>query len=458
MPHPGVVLRTGELSIAPGPTERSSRAPQLTLLAVLAVFVALSTLIAVKTPAWEAADEPGHVENIETLASGHAYVIPSTCRPDHPKEAELLECAGDEVHQPPLYYLIVAGWQKIVGLAPRAPLSDAVNPAIYLAPGEAFLVHTEADHSFILWLRLLNVGLGALTILVVFFAAKLVTEDEWTPVVAAAVVGAFPHFVFHSAFVTNDNLVNLLGAALIYLALRFTQRPSWKWMTAVGACFGLLIATKLSALPLGLLIIALSLLATGWRRRIGFTAAGLVSALVVSSWFLAWNWAHYGDPLARHATARYLASDGGFGTVDGRPYVVSDPLGLIFNTVPRTIDRTIFYESGWSPFHWPGWVGLVITIVIGYVMLVGLRTGRADRRQLAILGTTVVLGLLCVWLVSFQANDSSRYALVSFGAFAILLALALERWRLPIRFVLPALGVVGTLIAFDANVLAVHWT
>jgi 4-amino-4-deoxy-L-arabinose transferase-like glycosyltransferase len=405
---------------------------------VLVVFIALSTLIAVKTPAWEANDEPGHVENIETLVSGHAYVIPSTCHPDRPNDAELLQCAGDEVHQPPLYYLLMAGWQKVVGLAPRAPLSDAVNTAVYFAPGETLLVHTEADDSFIRWLRLPNVALGALTILVVFFAAKLVTEDEWTPVVAAALVAAFPLFVFRSAFVTNDNLVNLLAAVLVYLALRFTLRPKWQWMAAVGACFGLLIATKLSALPLGLLIIGLSLLVSGWRQRIGFAVVGCASALLVSSWYLAWNWVHYGDPLAQTATAHYLASDGALGTLHGRPYVVSDPLWLVFDSVPRTVARTVFYESGWSTFHWSAWLGLVVAVVIGGVLVVGMKVSLADRRQVAILATTVILGLLSVWLIAFQTStDSARFALMSIGAFAILLALALERWRLPVRFVLP---------------------
>lgn len=50
--------------IPPGHTGR--RAPIVALLVVVAVFTTLAGVIAVDTPAWEAADEPGHVENIET--------------------------------------------------------------------------------------------------------------------------------------------------------------------------------------------------------------------------------------------------------------------------------------------------------------------------------------------------------------------------------------------------------
>jgi hypothetical protein len=47
--------------------------------------------------------------------------------------------------------------------------------------------------------------------------------------------------------------------------------------------------------------------------------------------------------------------------------------------------------------------------------------------------------------------------LVGLAAIAALAALGVERWRLPVRFVLPAMGLIGTLVAIQQNVLAVHW-
>ena len=39
-----------------------------------------------------------------------------------------------------------------------------------------------------------------------------------------------------------------------------------------------------------------------------------------------------------------------------------------------------------------------------------------------------------------------------------LAALGLERWRLPVRFLLPLAGLIGTVVAIQQDVLAVHWT
>jgi hypothetical protein len=43
-------------------------------------------------------------------------------------------------------------------------------------------------------------------VVLTFLAARALTLDPWTPVVAAAVVAFWPRLVFSSAFVNNDNL------------------------------------------------------------------------------------------------------------------------------------------------------------------------------------------------------------------------------------------------------------
>ena len=65
-----------------GPAECAATGSELTeggpshwatfaLVGIILMFIALGTLIAFKTPAYESADEPGHVQNIETLVAGH---------------------------------------------------------------------------------------------------------------------------------------------------------------------------------------------------------------------------------------------------------------------------------------------------------------------------------------------------------------------------------------------------
>ena len=203
---------------------------------------------------------------------GHWYGMNSNCKYS-PKEPLFLGCAGDEAHQAPLYYLVLAGWQRLVDLPARAPFRGPIVATSFFAHGPPaqrglFTHHSAADLRFLLWLRIPNVFMGALTVLFVFFAVRLVTADPWTPVVGAAIVAFLPRFIFLSSFITNDNLVNLLGAILTVVALRYALQPSRWRMAAVGVVVGLLMITKLSALPIALVLVVLALMAAGWKRRV----------------------------------------------------------------------------------------------------------------------------------------------------------------------------------------------
>ena len=249
----------------------------------------------------------------------------------------------------------------------------------------------------------------------------------------------------------------LLGAWLMYVSLRFALSPSWWRMAAIGAVYGLLIITKLSALPMGLAIVVAAFLVAGWRRA-AFFAVGVGSALVVSGWYLIQNTVRYGDPLALSATRKYQTTIGGLGVAGGRPYSVSDPVEFVLVKVPQQLVHSLWFQSGWGQFNWPSWVNWTITVV-ALVLIANLVRRYRRRDVLIVLGTLAGAGLLCVWMTSFSTGDfAGRYAVAGFLAIAALVALAVERWRPPIRFILPAAGLVGTLIAINADVLAVHWT
>lgn len=428
--------------------------PTVALASVMIVFVFLGIVIAVKTPAYESSDEPGHVQNIETLVSGHWYGMSSTCK----GSAGLFSCSGDEAQQGPLYYLVMAGWQKLVDVPAHAPFRGQLNPGIFFGSKEWFKHHSAADHKFLLWLRLPNLILGVLTVLFAYLSIRLITRDPWTPVVAAMLVAFLPRFVFLSPFVTNDNLVDLLGAVVVFLSLRYAKVPSSWRMMWVGALFGLLITTKLSTLTLGLAILALACLVPGWVSRVRFAVIGLGSALVVSSWYLVQNTVRYGDPLAHTATIRYLAKLNGLGAGFFGTYKVVDPLKHVFVSVPNRIVQSFWYQSGWNRSHWPWDVNVAITIAFACA-LTGLIGRHVEPRTLFSLGALAIAALLSVWGVSFQTGTyQARYAYFGLVAICGLAALGLERWPLPIRFLLPLAGLVGTAVAIQQDVLAVHWT
>ncbi len=450
----GVATKT---SAAAGTLEgRAKPWPIVALAAVMIIFVILGIGIAVKTPAYESSDEPGHVRDIETLVSGHWYGMSSTCQPSL---ANLLSsCSGDEAQQSPLYYLVMAGWQKVTDVPAHAPFRGQVNPGLFFGAKQWFTHHSAADHRFLLWLRLPNLILGVLTVLFAYLSIRLITKDPWTPVVAASLVAFLPRFVFLSSFVTNDNLVDLLGAVLVFLSLRYVKAPSSWRMAWVGVVFGLLITTKLSTLSLGLAILALACLVPGWVRRVRFAVIGLGSALVVSSWYLVQNTVRYGDPLAHTATIRYLAKMDALGGGHLGVYTVSDPLRHVFVSVPSRIVKTFWYQSGWNTFHWPWEVNVAITLAFACA-LIGLVGRHVEPRTLLGLGALSIAALLSVWAVSFQTGTyQARYAYFGLVAICGLAALGLERWRLPVRFLLPLAGLVGTVVALHQDVLAVHWT
>jgi hypothetical protein len=437
-----------------GPTdttsERALHNARFALIGVILAFIALGTVIAIKTPAYESADEPSHVQNIETLAAGHWYGMNSKCRHSD------AFCTGDEPQQAPLYYLLFAGWQRLVGQPVHSPFHGKGDPfSIYGA--EQFLNHSSADYRFLLWLRLPNVLLGAITVLFASFALRLVSLNPWTPVVGASIIAFLPRFVFLSSFVTNDNLVNLLGAILTVAGLRYAQRSSRGRIAVVGALIGLLLITKLSALPIVLVLVPLAFMASGWKRRAEYLGIGVLSAFVVSGWYLAQNAVRYGDPLARAASARYLLQVGGLGTF-GAPYNSGNPLSLIFVRVPERILDSFWYQSGWNQFHWSRPVNLLLSLVL-LAALVGLVRRHVDHKALVTLWTIAIAGFLSVWVVATQtATYQARYAFVGLAAVAALASLGLERWRLPVQFILPATGLIGTLIAIQQDVLTVHWS
>jgi hypothetical protein len=446
-----------------------ARYPSVALLVVMIAFATLASTVALETPAWEATDEPSHVQNVETLAGGHWYRIPRDVGEATVQARRRGGILGVELHQPPLYYLLLAGFQRLAGDPARnvklPPLS------IPLLKGGVYAHHPAAQNRFVHLLRLPSVFFGLLTIWFTFLAARLVCRDRWTPVLAAAIVAFLPRFVFVSASVTNDNLVNPLGAALAYCAVRFCISPTRRWAAAVGTILGLLTITKLSALPVAAVLLPLAIASKGWIRRLEILAITASTALLVCGWYLIQNDIRYGDPLALAASRHYLGQAGGLGTF-GPTYVVTDPLRLVFVDVPLRIWYG-FWEGSWGLPSWPWpvllvfWSGLVFALLgLRGNRILGLRgnqiytesAGRPGRNALMALTVLAGAGFVSVWLVAFTTESyEARLAYVGLPALACLAALGLERWRLPIRFLVPLLGLGGTIVAIQLSVLGVQW-
>ena len=300
--------------------------------------------------------------------------------------------------------------------------------------------------------------LGALTVLMAYFATRQVTSDPWTPVVAAALVAFMPHFLFLSAFVTNDNLAEFLGSVLLVAALRYAAEPRPWRMAWVGGTMGLLIATKLSTLPLAVVFVLPVLWSSTWARRAGHLSVGIAAAWVAGGWYLVQNAIRYGEPLALSASSTYLAKVGGLGTFFGAPYVVHNPIALVFWQVPKRFVQSFWYQSDWAAFRWPLLFNIFFFLVT-VAALVGLFRSPAPKRALLVLALIVVASVASVWVTAFNtATYEAKYAMVGLSSMAALASLGIERWPVGWRFALPAMGLCGIGASIGFDVLAVHWS
>ncbi len=299
------------------------------LLAIVLLYLVLATLYAVYTPDWQAPDEPAHYNYIRHLAERRRFPI---LKPgDYPvayleeiKAARFppemsIEPIRYEFHQPPLYYLLAV-------------------PVYQLFDGS------------LLPLRLLSVLLGALLLLVVYWAVEEVTPDR--PALAIGVMAFVAFLPMHLAMTTaanNDTLAELLLATVLLLTVRYLKakpvpeaqpspppqpspprgREHSRLLVLLGITTGLGLVTKTSAyvaLPLVLAAIAARYLWLTYEiSAVKLTKAAITYLLPATALALPWwlrNVAVYGGldllGLGRHdqvvvgqlRTAEFIAQNG----------------------------------------------------------------------------------------------------------------------------------------------------
>jgi 4-amino-4-deoxy-L-arabinose transferase-like glycosyltransferase len=287
-----------QLDVPPG-----SRAGKRLLLLVLLVFVLLGVLYSLATPIFEASDERWHYPVVKHIADGGGLPVqdPVVIAPWH-----------QEGSQPPLYYLLMAA---LISWVDTGDFSDVQQPNPHAIVGlpqvvgnKNMMVHTDRED----WpwrgttlavhlIRLLSVGLGAITVWLTWRIACYLWPGNGQVVLLAAALTAFnPMFLFISASVNNDNLAATLAAGIVLLLMRTLQRGQTIrdgfWL---GLLLGLGVLTKLSLLAL-LPLAAAALTYDAWRRRAWRTwlvnGVILISCVaLIAGWWYVRNWRLYGD-------------------------------------------------------------------------------------------------------------------------------------------------------------------
>jgi hypothetical protein len=431
-----------------------------TLVALVVGYAVLTVAIVLLNPPWEAPDEADHAQNVETLVDGRWY--------------RMERGAGLEPHQPPLYYLVLAGLQKLSGEPARAVRPVPVGPSLVcLEPdGEMVLIQTEtplrcaryrhdraqepADERLARWLRLPSVAFGVAVLLLTAAVARRMSNDPWTPFAAAAFVAGVPGFAFTSAIVSNDGSVTLLAAITLLVTVVFAERApttkrSWPFAVALGVLLGMLLLTKLYGLAVVIGIAVGFWLATRnaaerTTRLLQLSVIGAGAALVTAGWWLFQNQRWYGDPLALARTREYLEPIRGLGLP--RPYGAARI--LLVDARERLVD-TFLYRSTLGRWLW--------LPLVGSVACLGLPGTRRDRAHLAMLGSFVLAGLVALAVVALQTRTfRSSTAYIGLPALAVLAALGVERLAVPtmVRLLVPLSMCVATIAIYQERLVALY--
>ena len=430
--------------LAPEPHITSSAA-RLILVGILAVYLACGLLVALGTPPWEANDEPDHLRNVESLVAGEMYRIGPN--------------GGLESHQPPLYYAVLATYQRALGFGvhdTRPAYATTGGPELGLWDHDT---SSDGDaQRFVSIMRLSSLAMGAGVIVFAYLTTRLVVSSRATALIAAATVATLPKFVFLSSVVNSDNLVNLIAAAVVYLSVRSltvdhpSSRQVRRFAIGLGLLVGLSLATKLTAVAI--VLPALFAVARLARRSGQFRVTIPLFALLCTIPSLPWiifTAREYDDPFAGRVSGEYFDA-----VIPGlmRKHVTAD---VYFTELPTGLWRTFWYSSGWNQYFWsdvaylPFWLLLVPAVVWG---------GRAMWRRhehrdlLVAFALTIMAALLVfVYIGTITTGTQARVTFVGLVAVAVVASVGTQRLPVLARCALPVVSLVGTLIAIRSDVI-----
>jgi 4-amino-4-deoxy-L-arabinose transferase-like glycosyltransferase len=214
-----------------------------------------------------APDERQHANYVKHLLEGKGFPV---LVPGSPDLGENIEN-----HQPPLYYLLEAGWCKVLG-------QDPTNP----------------DQGFLP--RLLNTLIGVATLYGVYCTAKWGGFDAAVALGATAFAGLLPMSIALHAAVNNDPLLFCMCTWSFAFTIKGLGGDDPRALVLAGVFFGLGLLTKTTALAM-VAVFAVTAVVS-WRRAgaskafLWLSMAGL--GLLIASPWLVRNLNVYGEPFA----------------------------------------------------------------------------------------------------------------------------------------------------------------
>ena len=344
--------------------------PYLPLLIIVPLYFIIGLLYAIRTPAWQAPDEPAHYNYVRQLADGRLPVMEFGDY-DEVYRNEVVSSRFDprydisiityEDWQPPLYYLLQ-------------------TPIYWLSNGSLTAM------------RLLSVLLGAGIIIFAYAIALLLFPTRrWVAWTTAVFVAFVPQHLAIIGSVNNDALAELLIAAILFLLIKWLQQDKdedrLRYPITIGLLLGLGFFTKGTAYLMAV-VVAFALLWRYWREWSTLLQKGLqifIPALLLGSFWWIRNMLIYGGI---DIIGKFRHDEVVIGQIRTAEWITQ--FGLI-ETINRFIQTT--FNSFWGQF---GWMALPMPLWI--------------MRPLVILTAVTIIGLL---LAPFIWTRSSRRALIT---------------------------------------------
>ncbi len=434
------------------PTNPIRRGEIITLALIVLVYLAVATLYAIKTPAWQVPDEPAHYNYVAQVAQNGCCPVlkPGDWDNDYLESIKAqrfsqasvgtrLNTIQYEDHQPPLFYLL------------NAPFYTVTNGNLTA-------------------LRLLSVALGAGVIILAWAVVRVVFPAQpWLALATAAFVAFLPQHVAMMAGVENDSLAELivgltLLASVLYLS---PTRLSLRWHTLIlGILMGAAFVTKLTiyfpVIAAVGLAIPLRAYHERWRlpRLITLAMWAVIPALIIGGIWWARNITTYGD------VADFMAQKTHDEVVVGQPRA-SDYIAQHGGVGAWLRDGVqITFQSFWGQF---GWMGVLMpsalyTLMLAFSLLIVIGAGialarwrraltRAQWEALLIFAAATLLTLVefvgyNLKFVQFQG----RYLYPALIPIALFAAIGLAGWASLImsRWSIARWATVGALCLFAA--------
>jgi hypothetical protein len=376
-------------------------------LAVGLGYLLLASTFSILTPAWENNDEPDHVHYVE-----HLLV--------HKTPPRIALSNGIESHQPPLYYYLVAGWQRVLGIPaftphPQQPSGPFVSPlkrVWELSHTYTSSQHREANYDHAL--RLVSIALGLITVLAAVASGWLLTERVAFAAAVGATVALWPKFVVVTSAVTNSALVIAMCACAVPAFLMWRRTEQLRWAALTGAFLGAAALTEETALPVAGLMLLLLVGYAARRRDWRSPLVAVICFAVICGWWFIHDAVVYGDPLASTAARDYLMNV---------PGLVRNPPTLSLSILKSSLTvlaHSTWYDAGANQLQLPHALDLIVWVVAAASLVGAFWAKMRDRLLLA----TCALASVIAWLVIVRATTQAegRYLLVGVIAWAAFLA------------------------------------